>query len=177
VHTSSLHQFTFSEILKCIRRRYINLSFLNFYNILKNLLFQHSYVTFYSSIMILVCLIIFPSYTICDDSTLIPEAPTAQANEIPEDPNKITVVYNYICEHKVKILVILGLTILILGGWYMYPGADINPYDDINIDEDDLDYYEPPIDSRDPADVKYDPLREMSPEEFDAWFKEWIKKP
>jgi hypothetical protein len=75
--------------------------------------------------------------------------------------------YNYICEHKVRLLVILGVTILIVGGCYMYPDADIN-----------IHYSEPPKEPIDPKDlIPFDKISKMSDKAYNAWFKNWIKKP
>jgi hypothetical protein len=77
-----------------------------------------------------------------------------------------SLVYNQISEHKVGILVILGLTILIIGGCYMYPDATIN-----------IHYYEPPKAPINPKDfIPFDAIKKMSPKEYDDWFSEWIKK-
>ena len=77
-----------------------------------------------------------------------------------------SLVYNHISEHKVGILVILGLTILIIGGCYMFPDDTIN-----------IHYYEPPV-VRDAEDlIILEAMKKMSPKEFEAWVKEWITKP
>jgi hypothetical protein len=78
----------------------------------------------------------------------------------------IRIVYNHISEHKVGILVILGLTILIIGGCYMYPDDTIN-----------IHYYEPTV-VRSPEDIIIlEAMKKMSAKEFEAWVIEWITKP
>jgi hypothetical protein len=80
--------------------------------------------------------------------------------------SSLSLIYNQISEHKVGILVILGLTILIIGGCYMFPDDTIN-----------IHYYEPPI-VRSPEDlIILDAFKKMSAKEFEAWVKEWITKP
>lgn len=88
------------------------------------------------------------------------------SNSSDSSDSYFSLVYNHICEHKVRILVILGLTILIVGGCYMYPDETIN-----------IHYYEPPI-VRDAEDVIIlEAMNKMSAKEFEAWVREWITKP
>jgi hypothetical protein len=97
----------------------------------------------------------------------IPEAPTAQANEIPEDQNKITVVYNYILENKGKILLGIGVLILVAGGYYIFQDIPTDADDGILFDAYGItgeDYYI----------ISFDEIKNFSDAEFDAWFEAWL---